>query len=89
MLHLNQIVLYEDDEDYCPTLMPVMSFDSSSGAAGPGVAVARGPGGVTDVCRSHGGEAESRDSVPEGADPGGAVSEGEPGGHSAAGDRGL
>lgn len=69
--------------------MMMMMMSLNSGAARPGAAAARGPGGVADVRRSHGGEAESRAPVPEGADPGGAVSEGEPGGHPAAGDRGL
>lgn len=69
--------------------MAEVQCDVCAGAAGPGAAAARRHGGAADVGGPRGGEAEGRDPVPEGADPGGAVPEGEPGGHAAAGDRGL
>lgn len=52
-------VVYTTEVTGMCTLVVVKLFvDSSSGAPGPGAAVARGHGGVTDVGRSHGGEAE-------------------------------
>lgn len=66
-----------------------MSSRHSLGAPVSGAAVPRGHRLRAHCIRAPGREAEGRDLVPEGADPGRAVPQREPRGHTTVGDRGL